>query len=427
MAEEIVLKYPHLPSQESLERQEFLPLKVRFLINLARCLHQYGASAYRLEGAVTSVSAGLRLHSDLFCGPTSCFLTIRDVEEGDDSFGITTRVLRLQPGDVHLARLTLASDIADRVVAGSLDVREGIRLLRNIEKDIPSGSTFLSILAYSMTGGGAASLVGGHLGDILAATIVGALIGIIANFPGRLQAQGAVDAVCAMVAALCMAPLGTLIPELNQERVVIAGLIVLMPGLGLTTAMAELATQHLVSGSARLAGSFITLLKLTFGVVLGTRLGELWHLEAASGQSVDAPAWLILLTLPVAAWGFSYLFRPHRRDLFAAILSAIFSYVLSTWSTSYFGPEFGIFVAGFAVAFTGNLYARILKKPASIWRLPGLILLVPGSVGFRGVNLAFEKDVLMGLDTGFALMVILISLVAGLLFGNVAMPPRHSL
>lgn len=409
------------------ESPEILPQRVRFVINLARCLHQYGASAHRLEGAVSAVSAGLRLHSDLFCGPTSCFLTIRDAEDSDDSFGITTRVLRLHPGDIHLARLTLADSIADRVMTGNLDVSEGIRLLRNIDKDLPTGAAWKSIVAYSMTGGGVASMVGGHIGDILAATFVGLLIGIITQFPGRLQAQGAVDAVCALVAALCAVPLGAVIPELNPQLVVMAGLIVLMPGLSLTTAMAELATQHLVSGSARLAGSFITLLKLTFGVVLGTRLGQLIPLEAASGHFIEAPDWLIVFTLPLAAWGFAYLFRPKRSDLPAAMLAAISSYLFSVWASGAFGADFGIFLAGFAVAFSGNLYARLLKKPASIWRLPGLILLVPGSVGFRGVNMVFEKDLLMGLDTGFGLVVILISLVAGLLFGNVAMPPRRSL
>jgi hypothetical protein len=39
----------------------------------------------------------------------------------------------------------------------------------------------------------------------------------------------------------------------------------------------------------------------------------------------------------------------------------------------------------------------------------------------------FERDIYQGLDSAYSLIVILISLVAGLLFGNVLLPPRRSL
>jgi hypothetical protein len=39
----------------------------------------------------------------------------------------------------------------------------------------------------------------------------------------------------------------------------------------------------------------------------------------------------------------------------------------------------------------------------------------------------FERDVFLGLDTAFSLVVLLASLVAGLLFGNVLIAPRRSL
>jgi len=39
----------------------------------------------------------------------------------------------------------------------------------------------------------------------------------------------------------------------------------------------------------------------------------------------------------------------------------------------------------------------------------------------------FQRDVYQGLDTSFSLIVILISLVAGLLFGNLLLPPRRTL
>ena len=67
------------------------------------------------------------------------------------------------------------------------------------------------------------------------------------------------------------------------------------------------------------------------------------------------------------------------------------------------------------------------RTPGALVRVPGIILLVPGSVGFRSLFFAFERDVYLSLDTAFSLLAILIALVAGLLFGNLLVPPRRSI
>ncbi|HEX5694488.1 MAG TPA: threonine/serine exporter family protein, partial [Arenimonas sp.] len=59
--------------------------------------------------------------------------------------------------------------------------------------------------------------------------------------------------------------------------------------------------------------------------------------------------------------------------------------------------------------------------------VPGIILLVPGSVGFRSLNFVMERDVFLGLDTAFALLSALIALVAGLLFGNLLVTSRRNI
>jgi uncharacterized membrane protein YjjB (DUF3815 family) len=59
--------------------------------------------------------------------------------------------------------------------------------------------------------------------------------------------------------------------------------------------------------------------------------------------------------------------------------------------------------------------------------MPGIILLVPGSLGFRSFNFAFERDVMLGLDTAVAVITALIALVAGILVGNLLVSPRRNL
>ena len=45
-----------------------------------------------------------------------------------------------------------------------------------------------------------------------------------------------------------------------------------MPGMTLTTAVRELSSQHLISGTARMMGAIATLLKLAFGTLAATQL-----------------------------------------------------------------------------------------------------------------------------------------------------------
>ena len=59
--------------------------------------------------------------------------------------------------------------------------------------------------------------------------------------------------------------------------------------------------------------------------------------------------------------------------------------------------------------------------------MPGILLLVPGSIGFRSVAQLLDRDVVLGLETIFRMAFIAFSLVAGLLLANALSPRRRSL
>ena len=73
---------------------------------------------------------------------------------------------------------------------------------------------------------------------------------------------------------------------------VIASLIVLLPGMTLTNAVNELTSQHLVSGTARFAGAITTMLKLTVGTMIALTLAQLLGLEPQVRASRPQPDWV---------------------------------------------------------------------------------------------------------------------------------------
>src|SRR4029450_3135429 len=82
--------------------------------------------------------------------------------------------------------------------------------------------------------------------------------------------------VFSAVAALVAAVIATLATQIfggySVPTTTLAGGLALLPGFSLTVALAELSTQHLSSGTARMSGAFVSFLELIFGVALGTAI-----------------------------------------------------------------------------------------------------------------------------------------------------------
>ena len=90
------------------------------------------------------------------------------------------------------------------------------------------------------------------------------------------------------------------------------------------------------------------------------------------------------------------------------------------------GGELGVFIGGFCVGIISNIFARLVKRPGSIFLIPGIILLVPGSIGYRSITFLFEKNAIQGVESAFSMFVVALSLVTGLLLGHLFVDPKRS-
>ena len=80
------------------------------------------------------------------------------------------------------------------------------------------------------------------------------------------------------------------------------------------------------------------------------------------------------------------------------------------------------------VTAAGNGYARWADRPGAVIRVPGIIMLVPGSNSLRGLmTLVQQQSVEAGQEAALLVMNIVLALIAGLLFGNVVLPARKNL
>ena len=270
--------------------------------------------------------------------------------------------------------------------------------------------------------------------DLATAAVLGTMIGALTEYSrGRPRWADASEAVAAFLVTLLATAVASFIAPLSLQGVIIASLIVLMPGLMLTTAVAELTSRQLVSGTARFAGALTVLLKLTFGAVAASHVAGLFGWKLLSNKDAAVlPEWMPWLMLLLASFSFAVLFKAARRDTLLVMASVWLGYAVLRLAALLPGAEAstlpsGCFSRGMVVTAVANLYGHHFNRPSALIRVPGIILLVPGALGFRGFNFVLQRDVMLSLDTAFAVIAALIALVAGLVFGNLLVSPRRNL
>jgi uncharacterized membrane protein YjjP (DUF1212 family) len=400
--------------------------RIGFVIELARRLHQYGTAAPRLEQAIGNVTQQLGLACDVLSTPTSIVLSFS--APGGDGIADVTQVVRIAPGDVNLARLCSADEIADQVADGSLEPRRGMEQLQALGRPLSRPALGATVVGYGLAAGSIAVLFHTSWQDAVVAGVIGVLIGgiVVAGY-GRPRLSVAGDAIAALVATFIATIVSAWLVPLALKLVVLSALIVLVPGMSLTTAVRELTSQHLASGVARFAGAAATILKLTFGTIAAAQICAVLGMVPAAHSLPSLPPWTQWPALVVAAIAFAMLFQAARRDYPLVLSAVVVAYLVTYWSGNALGAPFGVFVGGLVLSAGSNLYARMLHRPGALIREPGILLLVPGSVGFRGVSDLLNNQIASGTHITVLLVTMLISLVAGLLFGDLLVAPRRSL
>lgn len=396
--------------------------RARFLTELARALGTYGTSSNRLEEVIALCAEELGLAAQTFTTPTSVFVSV----ESED--GLSTYLARVHPGEADLTKLMALDKLFNRVLLGEVRPEDGVGEIKAIVRSRPRYPSWMIVLAFGVVSTCVGNFLGGAWREMLASGISGLVVGLLVQFTGRHREfsrlmEFLAGLSAALIAGLMTIPFGGYMSTVP----VVAGIIVLLPGLTLTIAMVELATKHVVSGTARLAGAIMVLLVIGFGVVMGQTIVE---------RSVGAPEVVVPQKLPwfvdlgsvlVATGCMAVLFQAHLRHAWVMITAGLLAFYSARYGTLTLGPEVGVLAAAVVVGVASNLYARVFDRPALTMMLPGLLILVPGSLGLRSLQLFMDHATVDGVQSTFTVLVVGVALVVGLLLSNVILAPRKVL
>ncbi len=406
-----------------------LPIEIRFLKRYARALHQAGVPAHQLEGLTQAIARWMGYKCDIWSSPTAIFLSLRTRDDEEEQMPLPMQLVRLHSSAINLALTADLYELGGDLTEGRLSLDEANQVLKNAA-GLSLYSNSLQVLSGGLVSGAFATLLASSWIGILIATLAGALVGLLPMALPYLQRAGSLEALAALAVSLFVYACNSVFFSLDTASIIMSGLIVMIPGLGLTIAVTELSTDHLASGSARLAGALVVVLKLALGVLVGSVIaGWLGWTESGTLQwAVNLPPqWFQLPALLLCGLAFAVLFNVRHRDIYLAVFAAVTGYAVSRAGVILGGVEFGILLAALVVGLLGNLLGRWLRRPASLVRVPGIILLVPGALGYRTVTHALLDSNANPQETVLLASILVVALVGGLLIGNTIVPPRRFL
>lgn len=402
-----------------MERAEFLK-RVKFILKFGKALHSVGSPAHTLESTIQGLCQQLGIKGSVVSLPTAIFSSFSHGEEE------VTKIERVEPMGIDLGRLSKVDLISQEVMQGQMSFEDGGLKLDDLYGFETTYGPWTRIISFIVSSIGFMILFGGTWADLFTSAFVGFLIGIVSLMRPMGVVVQIFEGIIAMIASFIAFTCLKLIPGLNSGVVILSGLIIFMPGLFITIAIAEIATQNLTSGTSRLMGGAMILLKLTFGVFIGTKLASWFNLPAIPYEFGRVPSWMIVITLPLTSLMSVVIFKAEKTDWKWVTLAGVFGYTCSKIGSHYWGPELGMFFGGTCVGAMSNIFARVKNKPSSIFQFPGIILLVPGSVGYRSLSFLFERNMVGGLDTAWTMISLAMALVVGIFLGNIIIKPRRA-
>ncbi|KAG0036507.1 hypothetical protein BGZ82_004106 [Podila clonocystis] len=358
-----------------------------FLIMMAKALILYGAPSHRIEETCLQLAKKMDVDASFSLLPGHMTISFSD----PDTHTSDTRHLRCTQGmDMH--KLSCVYTIALGVLRGE-PIETANKELERVAQEPGCFPLWLQVLAWMGSSACVAPLAfNGSWIDTALAGLCGLIVGILGMVAAKFPIYGPLfEMTSSIVVGFIARALGD---HVCFSAVALAGVVVLLPGLVLTQAIMELASRNIVSGAVRMFYALMYAFFLGFGLSLGA---ELWVYLSGDNTVASASAcaqginhfWYFLI-YPAVSASINIVFNAHPRQWFGMTLVTAVGFVVTYFLKG--GPQVTSAIAAFAVGITGQLYGRLTGQLSYVPMLSGVLLLVPGSVGVKGILAIIGSD-----------------------------------
>jgi len=221
-----------------------------------------GGETFRVEETMERMAlAGGAQTADVFAIPQGIFCTIND---GGQTY---TRVARIHHRGFNLAKVIEVNRISRQLSEGILTVEVAYSELLKVDRLPRRYSTGIRLFAGAVGSAAFSYLLGAHMDSVLVAGVTGLLVMFVMEF---LQKKEILNFISVAVAGVMTATANLVIkrfwPDIQFDLAVIGSIMVLAPGLAITTSVRDALFEDLISASIRGVEAFGVALAIASGV-----------------------------------------------------------------------------------------------------------------------------------------------------------------
>lgn len=309
--------------------------------------------------------------------------------------------------------------LADDAAAGRVPAAEALSSLHRIRESRDPYSPAARVLGHSVLTTGLAAILDGSMADVVVAAVLGLLVGIAHVLVERHRF--AYEVFVPVAAAFTVALVVLLLPRtgvgVGVVAPLVAPLVTFLPGALLTTAVIELATGQIVSGSSRLAAGVMQLTLLALGILVAAQLVGVPGVAEGGGA---LPLGEFAPWIAVAVFGAGVaVFRSARRRAVGWILLVLYvAYAGQVLGGFLLGNSLSGFVGALLMTPVAVVVSRLPWGPSPLVSfLPAFWLLVPGALGLVGLTQVLGRGAAVGAETLLAVAAAMIGIAFGVLLG----------
>jgi uncharacterized membrane protein YjjP (DUF1212 family) len=355
-----------------------------------------------------------------------------------------TLIRSVHARDINSALIQNIEDVVNEIHEGKLPLdtaEERLEKLLENPKTYPQWA--LSIGSASISAGTGALLSGSPL-IIALSFMVGGFISYMLIMLTKLRMpaffiQVIAAAIATLIAAL-VTWLGnhgvTQLQGLDPNLIIIGGIIMLVSGLAIVSAVEDAIDEFYITANARMLRVVMLTAGIIFGIIVGLyvakNLGVNMAINTNRGLD-DTVGWQYVGAIAIAA-GYALSVNTRVSGIILSGLIGAAGWAAYSLTAPIFTPVVGSFIAATVVGAGAALLARWLRTPATTMITAGIISLVPGLSLFNGLMVIIigVDEAGASLDSGTLILLnallLALAIAAGATFGNlVARPVRRTL
>lgn len=396
-----------------------------FILKVGVAAHKYGSTSTRLETFLTGLSKKMGYQGVFKSTPVEIVFALK---ESPDSLQRVELMAAPSP-DIDLDKLARLGELLNEIDAGTLSISDAYARIDAIDQVPPPWGKFPTMLGYVFTGLGLAPLLGAGWTDTIIAAVFSMLVYGLILLSARL---GTIAMKwMPLSTALIIGFLATLIkywlPDLNLVLVILSAVAIILPGYSISLGAMELVAQKVVSGISNLISGLITLVKQIAGAVIGVSVASLLVTIAAGEPETPVQQTWVFLLFPFLLVGLAFAFQVSRRDLPWSVLVSAIAFLGVQLGSSILDSNVGNLLGTIIAVVIANLWARKTGRPTSILLIPAIVMLVSGTIGFRGLASMAQGDIHLGIQQFFQMFIVAMTVLVGVMVGYTIVKPVDSL